>query len=109
MKRRRVTVSPSKAPGYWRSAVYLDLVLRWRSSGTGRCSVGPGNLSLGRLRRREPRHAQAPRRSRPRLVGVAGPLLGRRPGAVRDEIGEDRDRVEVPAFRQFLEPGGVEA
>src|SRR3984957_21048343 len=30
MKRRRVTVSPSKAPGIPRSAVYLDLLgLRW--------------------------------------------------------------------------------
>src|ERR1700691_672359 len=27
MNRRRVTVSPSNAPGYWRSRVYLDLCL----------------------------------------------------------------------------------
>jgi hypothetical protein len=43
MSRRRVTVSPSKAPGIWRSAVYFDFEVRCRSSGSGKVQ-GPSGV-----------------------------------------------------------------
>src|SRR3954469_22989791 len=99
MKRRRVTVSPSKAPGISRSAVYFDFgSLRGEATTRRTISTGTGSqTSAGALPRGSPDGAGA------RLPGGAG-----RPGialgvglrGTRDHAGEDVDRLEVAELGQ---------
>src|SRR3954451_16991553 len=72
MKRRRVTVSPSNAPGMPRSAVYLDL------ASLGSAMVGARNLSALKVYAADP---LAPGRSADRR-SVAGNPARRRPQAL---------------------------
>src|SRR3954471_19987118 len=116
--RRRVTVSPSKAPGMLRSAVYLDCGCL-RGSATG-----APNFIARRVRGGPPARAGAPPRALDRLVvsgrtgrhrggaGVPhgaralGVALGVRLGAQRDDVGQLGHRVEVPEGGEPLARGG---
>src|SRR3954452_16087329 len=97
MKRRRVTVSPSNAPGIWRSAVYFDLVWRRSFGNVVFRGEGPGILSGGGGRALcDDRHTSRPRGLGPRRV--AGAVGGRRGG---DDLGHGLDRFEIPRRRQL--------
>ena len=97
MKRRRVTVSPSKAPGMFRSAVYLDLgCLRDSGTGAGILSTRPPRGGAPKRQRASIRRraiaawpawwsgartaARRPRRPRPRRRRRARDRPRRAPG-----------------------------
>ena len=133
MKRRRVTVSPSNAPGMPRSAVYLDLLgLRVGAND----APGPGarkdTVKPWRRARRAPpggpRAGRSGEHQRLRLdVAIVGAVTdGARPGAPerlaaraiatadeqraqRDDVGQLADGVEVAERDEALEPERVEA
>src|SRR3954449_11685139 len=113
MNRRRVTVSPSKAPGMFRSAVYLDLGV-WRRSGMalgrrtisgGRCGAarrraamrlpGAAPRGLGGLMVRGRTGGQRTRAGRPHRLGPGGIALGVGLGDERDHVGELGHGVHV--------------
>src|SRR3954471_7664628 len=115
MKRRRVTVSPSNAPGMPRSAVYLDLAsLRSAMAGretlappksTPRTPSAPGRSAdrrrvAGNPARRRPQAlggagiARPGRRLRGLQVAVGAPADGRRAGHP-DRLGELRPALRV--------------
>ena len=123
MNRRRVTVSPSKAPGILRSAVYLLLVCRRSSaiSGGGTLSPDksterrPGALPLGGRQLRQDR-PPAPRALAASSASVAPQPTAATPAcqtasassgrpsrvrlrAQRDDVGQLGDRVEVAELR----------
>ena len=75
MNRRRVTVSPSKAPGIWRSAVYLDLVCL-------RSAICGANLIAGSVYERVPRSSGRSADARHVARAWRAAALGRR-GASR--------------------------
>ena len=99
MKRRRVTVSPSKAPGIQRSAVYFDLgSLRAEATTARTISTGGGiQASAGALARAVPDRPRARLPCGPRRLGIA---LGVRLRGARDHAGQDLDRVEVAELGQ---------
>src|SRR3954452_2779763 len=116
INRRRVTVSPSKAPGMLRSAVYLDCDC-WRGSGTGWRRLPPG------VRRSAARTAPGALRGlvvRPRTrghrrgaglphgVGAGGVALGVRLRTERDDVSEFGHRVEGAERGQPLQAEGVQ-
>ena len=125
MKRRRVTVSPSNAPGMLRSAVYLERGCL-RVSGKGRrmlsldrfeaaCrgarqhrSGAPppslGGLVVRRRTARDRRRSGVPDRVRARRIA-----LGVRLRAQRDHVRELGDGLEVAERRQALEAERVQA
>src|SRR5580765_5840444 len=103
MKRRRVTVSPSKAPGMFRSVVYFDLVLR-RSSGTVNEGGGARILSVV-PRRALCDGAHTPLPGGAGRVGVAGRVGGRGGG---DRLGHDAHPGEVAGRGQLGQAERVE-
>src|SRR3954452_11984761 len=99
MKRRRVTVSPSKAPGINRSAVYLDLG-SLRGEGTARRTISTGTgsqTSAGALPRGPADGAGARLPGGARCSGIA---LGVGLRGARDHAGQDVDRLEVAELGQ---------
>ena len=126
MNRRRVTVSPSNAPGIPRSAVYLDFgVLRGSGtsrdfrSGRGWRTIPPGcarRSLLGaaprRLRGLVVRCGTTADRGRARVPHRGGPLrVALRVGlrTQRDHVGELDHRVEVTQCGEPLEAERVQA
>src|SRR3954451_1115459 len=102
MNRRRLTVSPSKAPGMLRSAVYLEGGCLRGVSGTNSCSGSEGGRTLSIAAYRSGAGG-------PSGVGSARIALGMCRGGCGDQIGEPGDRVEVAERGQALEPERVQA
>ena len=74
MKRRRVTVSPSKAPGIWRSAVYFDFGLFTRGGHGGANNIdrrGRARPQLALWRAAVPDGPRARLPGGPRRLGIA--------------------------------------
>src|SRR4051794_33294715 len=101
INRRRVTVSPSNAPGMFRSAVYLDCGCFLRGSATRaanfiarRAWAGPRErlcAAPAALRRLVVRRRTLPERRRarrPHRVGAGGVALRVRLGGERDDVGQ---------------------
>ena len=135
MKRRRVTVSPSKAPGMPRSAVYLDLLgLRVgandapRDRASAKDIVKPGaradQARAARRRRRASPARSSALTSRVALVATPADRAGARAPerlaalalaaadqqrAQRDHVGELAHGLEVAERDEPLEPERVEA
>src|SRR3954453_13579728 len=116
MKRRRVTVSPSKAPGIFRSAVYLERGCL-RDSGTGRETLptalarglrpgAPATFGGFMVRARTGRDGL--RAGLPDGFGARGIALGVRLGAKRDHVGELGRVCEVPERGEPLQAERVQ-
>src|SRR4051794_29033195 len=119
--RRRVTVSPSKAPGTLRSAVYLDCGCL-RGSATGapnfiarRSPAGPPGRSgapppaLGRLVARGRTLADGPGAGVPDRLRAGGVALGMGLGGEGDDVGQLGHRAEVAEGGQALQSERVQA
>src|SRR3954454_650962 len=103
MNRRRVTVSPSNAPGIPRSDVYLDFWRRRGSSGIGaRYSI--------RRDARVPCHASSkwPGQSLPGGLRGLWIAVGLGLRAGRDQLREGGDCREITGFGQAVEPQRVQ-
>ena len=121
MNRRRVTVSPSKAPGMLRSAVYLDCG-SLRVSGKGlECYRSADGAARGRpgvhdpsasaplaARGQGPDGPRRPPRRPPRWPPRARIALRVRLRAQRDDVGELGDGVEVADRGEPLEAERVQ-